>query len=135
MKKTITEIRDYLLENRTDKNGDLDLIGLDFSEFEGDVYISWMKVKKNRFSSYNEVEGNNYQSYNKVKGNNYQSYNKVDCDLYDYNNSAKNHKIWKDGYWETIENSPILKQKSSKELLLETLNDEQKELLKKVLGE
>ena len=35
--KTSTEIRNWLLENAVDFDGDLMLHGLDFSDFKGDV--------------------------------------------------------------------------------------------------
>ena len=66
--KTIDEIRDYLLENRVDIYGDLDLTGLDFSCFDGDVYIGEMKVKRDLSQSMNKVQGNLYQGYQEVQG-------------------------------------------------------------------
>ena len=55
IKKTIEETRDWLLENRTNSCGDLDLDGLDFSEFKGDVWINYMKVKNNLSQSWQRV--------------------------------------------------------------------------------
>ena len=51
MRKSKKEIRDWLLENCVDENGDLALMYLDFSDFEGNVYISYMKVKKVYFKT------------------------------------------------------------------------------------
>lgn len=39
------EIKKWLLENCVNEYGKLDLSGLDFSDFDGDVYIFGMKVK------------------------------------------------------------------------------------------
>lgn len=68
MEKTIEEVRNWLLENRVDECGNLDLEGLDFSDFDGDVYISGMKVKGNLCQNSNEVQGDLYQSFNEVQG-------------------------------------------------------------------
>lgn len=64
----IDKVRDWLLENRIDKDGHLDLRGLDFSEFEGDVYISEMIVKGNLCQNDQYVYGNIYQSYSEAEG-------------------------------------------------------------------
>lgn len=63
--KTKEEIRDWLLENAVDHDGDLMLENLDFSDFDGDVYIDCMKVKGDLTQSYQEVKGNLYNRYNK----------------------------------------------------------------------
>jgi len=39
------EIRDWIIQHCKNKNGDIDLDGLDFSQFNGDVFIGHMKVK------------------------------------------------------------------------------------------
>lgn len=39
------EIKKWLLENCVNEMGNLDLSGLDFSDFDGNVDISYMKVK------------------------------------------------------------------------------------------
>ncbi len=44
--KSKEEIRDWLLENAVSEYGNLLLRGLDFSDFDGNVYIDYMKVKK-----------------------------------------------------------------------------------------
>ena len=66
--KTITELRDYLLKNYVDDYGDLDLMGLDFSDFNGNVFISCMKVKGHLFKNGCEVGGDFYQENLIVKG-------------------------------------------------------------------
>ena len=61
----------------------LDLNYLDFSDFYGDVYISYMKVTNgDLFQHYQEVQGELYQDNQKVHGNLYQSNQKVSWDLY-----------------------------------------------------
>lgn len=44
--KTKQEIRDWLLENAVGFSGNLDLSDLDLSDFDGNVYINYMKVKR-----------------------------------------------------------------------------------------
>ena len=80
--KTIEEIRDWLLENAVDVDGDLYIDGLDFSNFDGDVYISGMKVEGNLFQDSQKVQGNLYQNYQTVQGNLYQSFQEVQGNLY-----------------------------------------------------
>lgn len=67
--KSITEIRDWLLENAVDGYGDLMLDGLDFSNFDGNVYIWGMKVQGDLYQHGQEVQGDLYQTNQKVKGN------------------------------------------------------------------
>ena len=71
MKKTIDGLRDYLLENFVDDCGDLDLEGLDFSDFNGDVIICDMKVQGDLNQSGQEVQGDLDQVSHKVQGNLY----------------------------------------------------------------
>ena len=40
MKKTIEDLKNYLLENFVDENGDLFIGGLDFMDFDGDVSLT-----------------------------------------------------------------------------------------------
>ncbi|MEG2229959.1 MAG: hypothetical protein RRY22_04205 [Bacilli bacterium] len=80
--KTKEEIKDWLLENAVDEDGNLDLCYLDFSSFNGDVYISNMKVQKNLFQYSQEAKGNLWQCDQKTQGNLYQSYQKVGMDLF-----------------------------------------------------
>lgn len=70
--KTITELRDYLLENYVNEDGDLILDNLDFSDFDGDVYIDCMKVKGDLTQSYQEVQGSLYNRYSKYGRNLYE---------------------------------------------------------------
>lgn len=69
---TIDELRDLMLENFVDEDGDLDITQLDFTDFEGDVYIGRMRVKKDLVQDYQEVEGSLFQHTQEVGGNLYQ---------------------------------------------------------------
>ena len=80
--KSITEIRDWLLDNAVDEDGDLILNGLDFSNFDGDIYINGMKVKGNLHQNSQKVQGNLYQNYQTVQGNLRQSFQEVQGDYY-----------------------------------------------------
>ena len=64
----IEEVAKWLIKNRTDENGDLDLMGLDFSDFDGDVLASGWKVKKGLAQSHNAVGGSLLQSLQTVGG-------------------------------------------------------------------
>lgn len=124
--KTIEEVKQWLLENRVNKYGDLDLSGLDFSDFDGNVLICNMRVKKslhqeyqnvgeNLFQNVQKVGGNLYQSSQEVDKNLYQAFQKVGSVLYQDNQKVKenlfqanqtvgknfyNHKLKEDEYWE-----------------------------------
>ena len=89
MKKTIKEIRDYLLANRVDEYGDLVLSNLDLSDFEGNVYINNMKVKGNLSQNSQEVQGDLYQKGHKVEGILSQSDQKVKGNLIQYGHEVK----------------------------------------------
>ena len=66
--KKINDLRDYLLENYVDRDGDLYIRGLDFSDFAGDIYMDGMRVKGDLNQGWHEVEGNLYQSWHEVNG-------------------------------------------------------------------
>jgi len=93
MNKTIEEVRDWLLKNRTDEHGDLNLNGLDFSDFDGDVSIYGMKVKRDLIQGYQEVEGNLRQNCQKVEGNLHQSFQEVGGHLYQSEQKVEEHLI------------------------------------------
>ena len=63
------EIKKWLLENCVDEDGDLNLSHLDFSDFNGDIYTCFMKVKKNLCQNYQKVEGKLEQSHQVVRKN------------------------------------------------------------------
>lgn len=83
--KTIEHLRDYLLENHVDEYGYLDIQGLDFSEFDGDVDISHMEVKGDLYQESQKVQGELYQESQKVQSNIHQGYHEVKGDLYQCN--------------------------------------------------
>lgn len=91
--KSIEEIRDWLLKNAVDDTGDLCLIGLDFSDFDGNVYIDRMKVKRSLYQDCQKVGENLYQTCQEVGKNLYQSRQTVGEEIY-------NHKLNEDEYWE-----------------------------------
>ena len=70
--KTIGEIRDWLLNNAVDEDGDLMLGYLDFSDFDGNVYIDNMKVKGSLIQSRQTVQGSLYNRRNKYSGHLYE---------------------------------------------------------------
>lgn len=87
------EIKKWLLENCVDSAGDLNLDGLDFSDFDGDIYISNMKVKNHLYQAkqkvggtlsqdHQTVEQHLYQNRQQVEGNLYQEEQSVDKDLF-----------------------------------------------------
>lgn len=96
MKKTIDEIRDWLLENAVDDSGDLDLSGLDFSNFDGDVYINRMKVKKSLNQDFQDVGECLWQGYQNVGKEFY------------------NHKLKDDEFWEDRGTHVIRRKKHKK---------------------
>ena len=75
--KTRKEINQWLLENAVDTKGDLKLIGLDFSDFDGNVYICNMKVKKNLFQNGQKVGEDLFQNNQDVDGSLHQYYQKI----------------------------------------------------------
>ena len=92
MKKTIEEVRDWLLENRVDEYGCLDLVGLDFSDFGGDVFIDGMKVKGSLSQDNHNVKLDLSQSHHSVQGSLYQGYHTVQGDLHqDYQEVQGNY--------------------------------------------
>ena len=80
--KTKEEIKQWLLENCVDEDGDLDLSNLDFSDFDGNVNIYNMIVKGNLNQSGQVVYGDLWQRCQIVKGDLYQDSQSVDGNLY-----------------------------------------------------
>lgn len=83
-KLTNDELRDLLLENCVNDNGDLVICDIDLSDFKGKVYLTGWKVGGSADLSSWEVKGNLYQDWQTVNGDLYQSYQKVDGDLHQY---------------------------------------------------
>ena len=120
--KSKTEIRNWLLENAVDVDGDLNIIGLDFSEFDGDVDIRVMKVKGNLFQSGHEVQGNLYQTNQKVKGNLFQSNQKVQGGLFQDGREVRVIEEHYERLIERLENEKIEMEKHY-ENIIDHLND------------
>lgn len=87
--KSKEEIKQWLLENCVDKKGNLDLIGLDFSDFEGDVFIGDMRVKKDLYQQYQKVDGHLFQNYQEVGCTLWQDEQKVGNNLYQCHQNVK----------------------------------------------
>ena len=99
-------IKKWLLKNAVTKNGHLDLIGLDFSDFDGDVYINHMKVKGNLWQNFQDVGKDLSQDCNNVGGDLSQAMQKV-------NGEFINHKLKDNEYWETYPNYSFVFRKKS----------------------
>ena len=82
--KSKKEIKEWLLENCVDEHGNLDLSNLDFSDFEGDIYIDGIKVKNDLFQCSQIVQGDLYQNGQKVQRNLSQNCQEVKGDLYQH---------------------------------------------------
>lgn len=113
--KTIEEIKNWLLKNAVDNEGDLYLIGLDFSDFDGNIYINHMKVKRSLFQNCQEVGEDLTQDSQEVGGDLLQSYQNVGKDLYQHNQQVSkdfhNHKLNDNEYWKEEESYTIRKKK------------------------
>ena len=113
--KTIKEIRDWLLKNAVDNEGDLYLNGLDLSNFNGNVYINYMKVKKKLYQDCQNVGENLYQDCQNVGENLWQDNQIVGKDLMQQFQNVKgvfyNHKLNDDEYWKEEERYVIRKKK------------------------
>lgn len=68
MKKTKAEIKSWLLENCIDLDGDLNLSNLDFSDFNGNVYIDNLIVAHDLIQSHQVVGGKLSQWNQRVNG-------------------------------------------------------------------
>ena len=66
--KEIKELKKYLLENFVDEYGDLMIRHLDLSDFDGNVYRGYWKVKGDLRQRANKVKGDLHQDSNEVKG-------------------------------------------------------------------
>lgn len=76
-KLTIIELKRIMLENFVNEHGNLDISGLDFSDFDGNVNISRIKVKGDLFQFNQDVGGHLFQSNQKVSRNLIQNSQKV----------------------------------------------------------
>lgn len=140
--KSKQEIRDWLLENAVNENGTLDLSELDLSDFDGDVYIDFMKVKKNLHQCCQNVGGDLLQHNQKVGENLYQTNQKVGKNLWQaFQNVGEefyNHKLKKNECWEEKRDCVIRIKKIdyNKKKLINKLESILKEIkkIKKELG-
>lgn len=66
---TKDKIKKWLLKNCVNSRGNIDLSGLDFSDFDGNVDISYMKVKLNLSQDCQTVGGSLYQGWQEVGEN------------------------------------------------------------------
>lgn len=62
------ELVKFLVDNFIDEDGDLDLSGLDFSNFYGDILINKMKVNGSLHQDFQKVGGTLFQGGQKVRG-------------------------------------------------------------------
>ena len=67
-KEKLQELKEFLLKNFIDELGDLDISGLDFSDFDGAVDISHMKIKGDLWQIGHQVKGDLYQDRQVVSG-------------------------------------------------------------------
>lgn len=123
--KSIEETREWLLNNRVDEDGDLNLRGLDLSKFNGNVYFNHTKVK-NTFSTAGIEVGGDLIQDNQIVGNDlYQSGQTVGNNLFqsfqDVNNMIFQHENYKTKEKEIEINSKIcykpLKKLTKQELI------------------
>ncbi|WP_281512163.1 hypothetical protein [Mammaliicoccus vitulinus] len=80
-KLTKEDLKEILLDNFVNEEGGLDLRYLDFSDFDGYVDISYMKVNNDLMQDSQHVKGTLWQGCQVVEGNLYQSCQKVGGDL------------------------------------------------------
>ena len=111
--KTIEEIRDWLLANAVDDKGDLILSELDLSNFNGDVYINRMKVKKSLWQDCQEIGESLWQDCQYVGENLHQDFQTVGKEFY-------NHKLNKNEYWEEKETF-VIRRKNHKKITKQQL--------------
>lgn len=107
------KIRNWLLENATNDEGNLDLSDLDFSNFDGNVFINYMKVKRSLFQNRQEVGGDLLQNEQIVDEDLHQDYQTVGENFY-------NHKLDKGEYWDESKDF-VVRRKKLKEITLEEL--------------
>ena len=122
--KTKEEIKKWLLKNCIDYFGNLDLSGLDFSDFDGNVIIGQMKVKWSLDQSHQEVGLSLVQNYQGVGNNLFQDCQEVGKDLFQDGQKVKDsffdHKLADDEEWKAHDNFVVrgkkLEEISRKEL-------------------
>ncbi|MEG0282581.1 MAG: hypothetical protein RR662_05335 [Clostridia bacterium] len=130
--KSKKEIKQWILKNCVSKDGNIWLDGLDFSDFEGDVNISNMKVKKNLVQENQKVGGYLYQSLQNVGGCLYQSFQNVGKNLEQFRQTVdgkfitqklkdnEKYELNKDGYNTIVK----IQKKLTKAELIDILKNE-----------
>lgn len=96
-KLTIKDLKKIMLDNFVNEYGNLDISGLDFSDFDGNVNISRMKVKGDLFQFNQEVGGHLFQCYQRVGRNLLQDGQKVIGELIQDCNCEKKNKEESEG--------------------------------------
>ena len=93
-KLTIKDLEKIMLDNFVNEYGNLDISGLDFSDFDGNVNISRMKVKGDLFQFNQEVGGHLFQPYQRVGRNLLQDGQNVIGELIQDCNCEKEERKW-----------------------------------------
>ena len=101
------ELIKFLVENRKDENGNLDLANLDLSKDFKNVYFDGMKVEGDLCQNFQTVGGNLYQDSQTVGNDLCQGHQTVGGDLYQNSQTAKRMLLQshdgleegKDGFW------------------------------------
>ena len=130
--KSIEEVRDYLLENCVDEYGNLDLSGLDFSDFEGSVFTCDMKVKHSLYQNRQTVGRNLYQDRQQVRRNLFQDYQTVGRNLFQNSQTVGgdlfSHKLEDNEKWKDCETS-VIRIKELKPITMKELEEMGYELI------
>lgn len=114
--KSKEEIKQWLLENCVDDNDNLCINDLDFSDFEGDVFLRGWKIKRSLYHCDQTVGGCLYQNYQIVGGSLYQGHQTVGGTLWQYaqqvegafySQKPKDDEKWKDKGFCVVRLKPI----------------------------
>ena len=120
-KRKLNELRDLLLENCLNENGDLVISDIDLSDFKGKVILKGWTVGGSVDLSHWEVNGDLKQSYQKVNGDLEQDSHTVNGDLYQSWQTAEN--IYQS--YQTAENLYQGWQNVSKDLISQKLKEDE----------
>ena len=92
--KTKQEIKRWLLENCVTDSGNLNLSDLDFSSFDGDIFINGMQVKHSLYQYSQRVGKDLYQSGQTVGRDLFQYSQSVGVNL--FSQKLKEDEVWED---------------------------------------
>lgn len=126
-KRKLNELRDLLLKNCLDENGDLVISDIDLSKFKGKVILSGWTVGGSVDLSYWDVKGNLYQYCQEVNGDLYQSCQIVNGNIFqDSQKVGKDlisQKLKEDEEWVDFQGSDcaVIRAKKLKEISLDEL--------------